>query len=76
MLLSWELRESNREAAPCHLGFEVENPKGFHAVRRDCVLVVNDPDVAKAKRFDQCLHDLMVRDRAVSFGCRWCRHQR
>jgi hypothetical protein len=37
---------------------------------------MDDSDVPKAKRFDQCLHDLMMRDRAVCFGCRWCRHQR
>ena len=63
------------QAAPFHLGCEVENPEGFHAVRRDRVLIVNDADVTKAKRLDQCLHYLVVRDRAVRFGCGWCRHQ-
>ena len=61
--------QADGEAAPLHLHIEVENPKGLHAVRRDCVLVVDDSDVAKAKRFDQRLHDLVVWDRAVSF--RW-----
>src|ERR1700733_3190774 len=59
--------QTDGETAPCHLGFEVENPKGFHAVWRDRVLVVDDTDVAKPERLDQGLHDLMVRDRAVRF---------
>jgi hypothetical protein len=59
--------QNDGETAPCHLGFEVENPKGFHAVWRDRVLVVDDTDVAKPERLDQGLHDLMVRDRVVRF---------
>ena len=55
MLLSWELRKPMEKSAPCHLGCEVENPKGFHAVWRDRVLVVNDSDVAKPERLDQML---------------------
>ena len=75
MLLSWEFRKPMEKSAPCHLGFEVENPKGFHAVWRDRVLVVDDADVAKPERLDQSLHDLVMRDRAVCFRCRWCWHQ-
>src|ERR1700688_1273970 len=77
VLLAWcrHNRGVGIQTAPCHLGFEVENPKGFHAVWRDRILVVNDTDVAKAKRLDQCLHDLVMRDRAVCFRCHWCWHQ-
>lgn len=61
--------ETNGKTTSLHLGCQIEDTERFHAVRRDCVLVVNDSDVAKAERLDQCLHDLMVRDRAVGFGC-------
>ncbi len=64
------------QPAPLHLGFEIENAEDFHAIRRHRVLVVDNADVAKAKRLNQSLHDFVVRDRTVSFGCRWCGHQR
>jgi hypothetical protein len=69
------ITQADGEAASLHLGFEVENPGGFHAVRRDCVLIVHDSDVAKPEGLDESLHDFVVRDGAVSFRCRWCRHQ-
>ena len=37
---------------------------------------MDDADVAKPERLDQSLHDLVMRDRAVRFGRRWCGHQR
>jgi hypothetical protein len=67
--------KADAEAASFHLGFEVENPKGFHAVWRDRVLVVDDSDVAKPEGLDKSLHDLVMRDRAVRFRCHWCWHQ-
>src|ERR1700721_756496 len=39
------ITQADGEAASFHLSCEVENPKGFHAARRDCVLVVHDSDV-------------------------------
>ena len=39
------------------------------------LLVVDDTDVPKPERLDQCLHDLVMRDRAMCLRCRWCRHQ-
>src|SRR5579864_3092037 len=30
-------------------------------------------DVAKPESLDQSFHDFVMRDRAVSFRCRWCR---
>ncbi len=56
------------QAASFHFCCEIENAKDLHAVRRYRVFIVNDSDVAKAKRLDQGLHDFVVRDRAVSFG--------
>src|ERR1700685_1110505 len=41
--------QADGETAPCHLGFEVEHPKGFHAVWRDRGLIVDASDVAKNK---------------------------
>ena len=67
--------QADGEAAFCHLGCEIENTKNFHAVRRYRVFIVNDSDVAKTKRLDQGLHDFVMRDRAVGFGCRRCGHQ-
>jgi hypothetical protein len=67
--------KADAEAASFHLGFEVENPKGFHAVWRDRVLVVDDSDGAKPEGLDKSLHDLVMRDRAVRFRCHWCWHQ-
>src|SRR5438309_3937833 len=69
------IAKSDGKAASFHLGCEVENPKSFHAVSGDRILIMNDSDVPEAERLDQGLHDLVVRDRAVSFGRRWCRHQ-
>lgn len=68
--------KSDGEAAALHLGCQIENPEGFHAIRRDRVLIVHDSDVAKPEGLDESLHNFVVRDRAVSFRCRWCRYQR
>ncbi len=44
---SVEVAQPDGKAASFHLGFEVENPKGFHVVRGDCVFIVDDTDVRK-----------------------------
>ena len=67
--------QPDRETASFHLGCEVENPKGFHAIRRDCVLIVHDSDVAKPEGLDESLHNFVVWDRAVRFRCLRCWHQ-
>ncbi len=40
------ITQADREAASFHLGFEIENPEDFHAVRRCRVFILNDSDVA------------------------------
>jgi hypothetical protein len=69
------IMEADGKTASFHLGFEVENPKGLHAIRRHCVLVVDDSDVPKPESLDQGLYDLVVCDRTVCFRCQRCRHQ-
>jgi hypothetical protein len=69
------IAKSDGEATSLHLGCEIENAERFHAIRRDCVFVVDHPDVAKSKCLDQGFHDLMMRHGTVSFGCRWGGHQ-
>src|SRR5215469_5114094 len=55
MLLSWEL-QPNGKAAPLHLGCKVEDAEHLHAIRRYCIFVMDDSDVAKSKGFNQCPH--------------------
>ena len=59
--------QTDGETAPCHLGSEIENPKGFHAVRRDCVLIVHDSDVAKPEGLYESLHNFVLRDGGGEF---------
>ena len=54
--------KSDGKAALFHLGCEIEGT--LHAVRRDCVLIVLDSDVAKAK----CLHLMLAQFRG-SLDC-------
>ena len=61
--------QTDGETACCHLGCEIENPEGFHAVRRHCILIVDHANVAKPEGLDQGLDNLMMRHWAVSFGC-------
>ena len=74
MLLSWELRNPMEKRHPS-ISFEVEDAEYLLPVWRDGVLVVNHPDVAESERFNQGAYDLVMRDRTVGFGRRWCGHQ-
>ncbi len=69
------IAQADGKPAALHFGCEVENAEHLHAVWRDCILVVDDSDVTKPESLDQCLHDLVMGDRAVRFGRWWCRHQ-
>src|SRR5581483_11832860 len=63
------------EAASLHLGCEIKNSEHLHAVGRYCVFVVDNSDVPEPERLDESLDDLVMRDRAVGFGCWRCRYQ-
>lgn len=67
--------QADGETASFHLGCEIENAEPFHAVRRDCILVVYDSDVAKSESLNQRLDNLVMRYWTVGFGCWWCGHQ-
>src|SRR5229473_1851262 len=67
--------QADGKATSLHLGCEIEDAKGLHAVWRYRVFIMADSNVAKPEGLYQSLYDLVVRDRTVSFGCRWCGHQ-
>lgn len=56
---------ADREAAPLHLGFQIEHTKHFRAIRRYSVFLLDDSNVAKAQGFDQGLDDCVMRHRFV-----------
>src|SRR5579864_5971759 len=68
--------QPDRKSATLHFGCEIEHAEHLHAVRRDCILIMDDSDMAKTEGFNQCLHDLVMWDRAMRFGRQWCGHQR
>jgi hypothetical protein len=56
---------ADREAAPLHLGFEIEHAKHLRAVRGYSIFLLYNSNVAKAQGFDQGLNDRVMWHRFV-----------
>jgi hypothetical protein len=56
------IAQTDGEATSFHFGCKIEHAEHFHPIRRYRIFVVDDSDVAKPERFDQCTDDLAPTD--------------